>query len=213
MKIKKLGHCCLVAEVNGKRVMTDPGSYSTLQNDEKNVDLIVITHEHSDHLHIESLKTILKNNPEVKIVTNSSVGKLLSVEGISFDVLEEGNSGEYMGVYLEAHGNMHHEIYKEFGLVQNTGYFIGHDLFYPGDAFINPNKKVDVLALPIAGPWMYLKEAIEYAFELKPRICFPVHDGMIEKDKPGPIYRLPENVLPQNGILFKNLEISKEEDL
>src|SRR4051812_27786091 len=56
MKIKKLGHCCLVIETKGIRIMTDPGNYSTLQADEKNIDIILITHEHTDHLHIESLK-------------------------------------------------------------------------------------------------------------------------------------------------------------
>ncbi len=62
MKIRKLGHCCLIIEENGKRVMTDPGSYTvTEQENEKNVDLIIITHEHADHLHTDSLKNILAN--------------------------------------------------------------------------------------------------------------------------------------------------------
>lgn len=28
MKIKKLGHCCLVVEIEGKKIMIDPGSYT-----------------------------------------------------------------------------------------------------------------------------------------------------------------------------------------
>jgi len=28
MKITKLGHCCLLIETKGKRVLTDPGSYT-----------------------------------------------------------------------------------------------------------------------------------------------------------------------------------------
>ena len=61
MKIKKLGHCCLVIETNGKRIMTDPGSFTDKQTEEQNIDLILITHEHSDHFHIESLKKVLIN--------------------------------------------------------------------------------------------------------------------------------------------------------
>lgn len=213
MKVKKLGHCCFVVEINNKRVMTDPGTYSSLQNEEHNIDIVVFTHEHQDHFHLESIKRIIENNPNVTIVTNSSVGKLLSEAGINFSVLEDGNNGEYGGVYLEAHGSKHSEIYNEFGLVQNTGYFIGKDLFYAGDSFVNPNKHVDILALPVSGPWMTIKTSINYALALKPRVCFPVHDGMIQTDKPGPIYRLPNTILNENGIAFKELVIGKEEEI
>lgn len=213
MKIKKLGHCCLVIEIDGKRIMTDPGSYSTLQDAEKNIDIIIITHEHQDHLHVDSLKIILENNPNAKIITNTAVGIILSETGISFEKVEEGQSAVYDGISFEGYGEKHEEIYGDFGQVQNTGYLISDKLFYPGDAFTNPHKKVDILALPVAGPWMKIKTAINYALELKPRVCFPVHDGMIIETRPGPIYNLPKNVLPANGIEFKILEIGKEEEI
>ncbi len=202
MKITKLGHCCLVVEVKGVRIMTDPGSYSTLQNEEKNIDIILFTHEHPDHYHAESLKKVLANNPGAKIVTNTAVGKLLDKEGITYTILEHGQRETISDILFEGFGERHEEVYKEFGQVENTGYFIADTFFYPGDAFTNPGKPVDILALPIAGPWMKIKSAIEYALALKPRACFPVHDGMIATDKPGPIYRLPTAVLPENNIQF-----------
>lgn len=212
MKITKLGHCCLVIEIYGKRIMTDPGSYSTTQTEQKNIDIIVITHEHQDHLHVDSLKIVLENNLDAKIITNSTVGKILTEAGITYELLEEGGQGEFLGILFEGYGDRHAEVYEEFGQVQNTGYFINNTLFYPGDAFTNPNKQVDILALPIAGPWMKIKSAIQYALEIKPRVCFPVHDGMIKEDRPGPIYNLPKNILPANGIEFRILEINKEEE-
>jgi len=40
MKIKKLGHCCFIAEPKtGVRIMTDPGAFSALQLQEKNPSL------------------------------------------------------------------------------------------------------------------------------------------------------------------------------
>jgi L-ascorbate metabolism protein UlaG (beta-lactamase superfamily) len=63
MKITKFGQCCLLIEVAGKRVLTDPGVFSTTQNDLTNLDLILITHEHGDHLHSESLQAILEKKP------------------------------------------------------------------------------------------------------------------------------------------------------
>lgn len=213
MKIKKLGHCCMVIEINGKRVMTDPGLYTVSEQREiLDVDFVVITHEHPDHFHIDSLKDIIKNNPDVIIITNTSVGKLLLEQNISFKLLEDGNSTEFESVFFEAHGSKHEEIYEEIGQVQNTGYFIGKDLFYPGDAFTNPNKKIDILALPVAGPWTNIKTPIKYALQLKPRICFPVHDGMLAPNF-GTAHRAPSLVLPQNGIEFKVLEIGKEEEI
>lgn len=213
MKIKKLGHCCLVVEPKeGLRIMTDPGSYSTLQNEEKNIDVILYTHEHQDHFHLESLKNIIANNPDVKIITNASVGKLLDSENIEYIKVGDEESTEFEGILIEGFGKEHEEIYEIFGQVENTGYFIDNKLFYPGDSFYNPKKKVDILALPVAGPWMNLKRALKYAQELKPRVCFPVHDGMIEKGKPGPLYVLPPKILEPLGIEFKVLEENKEEE-
>ena len=38
MNITKLGHCCLLIEEKGLRILTDPGAYSTGQNEIKNID-------------------------------------------------------------------------------------------------------------------------------------------------------------------------------
>ena len=212
MKIKKLGHCCLAIEVNGKRVLTDPGSYTIIEQEmEKNIDLIVITHEHQDHLHTASLKNIIINNPDAIVVTNRGVGKILGDAGIKYKKLEDGQSGEFAGVLLEGHGDKHAEIYEEFGQVQNTGYFIGQDLFYPGDSFTNPGKKMEILALPVLGPWLKIKESIDYAIALNPRKCFPVHDWNIKI--PGIVHKTPSVILSEHKIEFKVLELGKEEDL
>ena len=211
MKIKKLGHCCLVIETNGKRIMTDPGSYTILEQEvEKNIDLVVITHEHPDHLHIESLKEILKNNQTAYIITNSSVGKLLDVEGIKYEVLENQVEKEVLGVEFEAHDCKHEEIFEEFGQVENTGYFIAKRLFYPGDAFHNPGKPIEILALPVAGPWARVRDSIRYALDVKPKVCFPVHDGMLSPNF-GTAHRVPGIVLPKFNIEFKTFEKGEEE--
>ena len=93
MKSTKFGHCCLLVEENGVRILTDPGSYSTQQTQVKNIDFVLITHEHEDHLHVDSLKALLENNPQAKIITNKSVGALLEKEGIGcicFSPLAQG---------------------------------------------------------------------------------------------------------------------------
>lgn len=62
------------------------------------------------------------------------------------------------------------------------GYFIAGELFYPGDAYTNPEKEVLVLALPVAGPWCKASDSIKYAKKIKPSKAFPVHDAVLNAD-------------------------------
>lgn len=212
MKIRKLGHCCLVIEIDGKRIMTDPGSYTVdEQIKEKNIDLILITHEHGDHIHIESLKKIIANNPNVMIITNNGVGKLLNESGIKYQVLENKISKELLGIEIEAHNCKHEEIFEELGQVQNTGYFINKRLFYPGDSLYNPDKPVEILALPVAGPWIRVRDFMKYVLDVKPKVCFPVHDGMLTSFV-NSAYWIPKMILPKFNIVFKSFEENKEEE-
>lgn len=211
MKITKFGHCCLLIEEKGVRVLTDPGSYSTAQDNVKNIDLILISHEHQDHFHIDSLKRVLENNPNAKITTNKSVGALLDKENIAYEVVEDGQQFSFQDVLIEAFGEAHAIIYASIFAVTNTGYFIANKLFYPGDAFTNPGKPVEILALPVAGPWMKLSEAIDYAKEVKPKKCFPVHEGILKM--PGASHKVPAMVLESEGIEFVVLELEKEYEL
>lgn len=136
MKIKKLGHCCMVVEVKGKRIMTDPSNFDYGGNsvDERELDAVLFTHEHADHLHLDTLKEILKHNKKVKIISNTSVSKLLNDAGIEYIKVEDGESFDLDGVNISGFGTRHAEIYEDFGQVQNTGYMI--DTFcYPGELF------------------------------------------------------------------------------
>lgn len=213
MKIKKLGHCCLIIEIKGKRIMTDPSNFDYGGDSvlEENLDLILITHEHADHLHIPTLKEILIKNPNVSIITNTSVGKLLEVENISYRKVEDQESFDFEGINIFGFGDKHAQIYEDYGQVQNTGYMVD-EFCYPGDSLTLPNKKVDILALPVLGPWLLMRDAIDYAKEIKPRIVFPVHDAPL-KPFAGFVYKIPEHFLSKVGIEFKKLEIGKVEEL
>jgi len=206
MKITKFGQCCLLIETAGKRILTDPGRFSVSQNDVLDIDLILITHEHADHLHTESLQIILDNNPQAEIVTNEGVGKILTELGIPYAVLAEAQQVEKCGVALEAFDGQHVEIFEDFGLVQNTGFFIDEKLFYPGDAYILPGKPVPVLALPVSGPWCKLSEAVDYALQVKPTQAFPVHDAVLNDDGIALVHGLFSLHLKAHDIKFVPLK-------
>ncbi len=212
MLITKLGHCCLLIESRGIRFLTDPGAYTTAQNSQKNIDYIVISHEHTDHLHVESLKTVLTNNPGAQVICNASVGAILTKESISFIKLSDGESRDCNGVTISAHGTSHETIYKTYELVENTGYMFDGKLFYPGDAFHIPDAPVDILAFPVTGPWCTIARAVDYALEVKPRVAFPVHDGNLVRQT-GITVRLPGIELPKAGIKFVALELGTETEL
>ncbi|MFH1161829.1 MAG: MBL fold metallo-hydrolase [Candidatus Jorgensenbacteria bacterium] len=211
MTLTKFGHCCMLIEEQGLRILTDPGNYTTAQNEVKNIDVVLITHEHADHLHIESLKEVLANNPQAKVITNRGVGAILDKEGIPYTVVDDGKRTTEKGVLIEGLGKDHAEIYKTWKTVENTSYFIGPRLFYPGDAFYNPHRAVEILALPVAGPWCKISECVDYGLLVKPKKCFPVHDGNLNVY--GTYHRIPATVLAENGIEFFVPELGKALEL
>ena len=202
MKITKYGHCCLLFEENNVRILTDPGSFTTSQNSLRNIDIVLITHEHQDHFHVESLKHIITNNPDVKIVTNKGVAKLLDKEKIKYELVEDNQHIKIKNILIEGFGVKHAKMHSSIPVSGNTGYFVDNKLFYPGDAFTNPKKHVEILALPVAGPWMKMSEALDYALELKPNKCFPVHDGVLAKEIRGFAGMMAKNILEQKSINF-----------
>ena len=206
MTITKYGHCCLLIEIQGKRILTDPGKFSGGFEGLTKIDVILITHEHADHFHSEAIIHILDTNPEAKVVTNSSVGKLLSELGISYEILEGDQAGECAGVALQAIDGTHAEIYEEYGQVQNTGYVIEHSFFYPGDAYTVPDVAIKVLALPVAGPWCKVSEALTYALAVNPEIAIPVHDAVLSELGKNVIYPFFNRMLHEQHIVFAPLE-------
>lgn len=214
MHIRKLSHCCLIIDIKGEknvRILLDPGSYSLEKHRKiKDADIILITHEHADHFHIESLREILENRPDTTVITNDAVGEMLAKEGIPHRVMKHGNRVDMHGVNIEAYGKDHALMHSSIPPVSNIGFMIspeegraeGRRFFFPGDALTHPSGKVDVLALPVAGPWIKISESVDYALALMPKIAFPVHDAIRIPSQ----HRIPGDVLGRNGMKFVSLE-------
>lgn len=207
MQVTKFEHCCLLIEENGLRVLTDPGIYAQLPEKLDDIDVILFTHIHPDHLEAERLKKILTQNPHATIYTNQEVGKVLQEQRLAFRLLEDGQKTMEKGVPIEGIGKEHAIIYKQ-SPCHNTGYLINNHLFYPGDALTIPTQEIKVLALPVAGMWLKLADAIDYAKKINPKTCFPVHDGILKN--PGFAHTIPKPVLESAGIEWNVLENAQE---
>lgn len=201
MIITKYRHSCLLVEEGGARILIDPGSYSREHTELTNLDAIFITHEHVDHCHPESLVAIKKLNPDTPIFTNTGAGKKLQEAGIAYELFEEGKEVLVKGITVSGHGTEHAEIYQTYPHFMNTGMLVAGRLFHPGDAVdVIPSVPVEMLALPVIAPWLRLGMALDYAKQIKPKVCFPIHDGFL--GIPGPFHALPEKILTEAGIAF-----------
>jgi L-ascorbate metabolism protein UlaG (beta-lactamase superfamily) len=200
MHITKIGHSCLVVETSGHKILLDPGAYSEGQNLLSDVDIILITHEHQDHLYLPSLQAVMENNPGARIFSNPDVAVILQEKGFTCEVVGDKERIYVNKVALEGVGQVHAPIHPVVPQVSNLGFIIDDRFFYPGDALTFPDKRVEVLALPVAGPWLKISEAVEYALKVSPKACFPVHDGMLKFFSGS--HDVPALFLPRHGIKF-----------
>lgn len=210
MKITKFGHCCLLIEEGGIRLLTDPGSFTVSAHSQlTNINVILYTHEHGDHYHRDSLKQLMQSNPGVMIICNTGVSALLEVEGIAHTTVADG-AHDFSGVSIRGVSGEHEAVHASIPRIQNTGFMIGKRLWYPGDAFITPSATPEIVALPLAGPWMKLSDAIDYAISLSPKVAFAVHDAVLSVDGQAIHHRVASGILGLKGIALQQFEIGKE---
>lgn len=188
-----------MVEENNVKILIDPGAWSEIPQLE-DIDAILITHDHPDHLNIEKINAVLANNAEAKIFTNKGVGGILEENSVAYELLTDGQNTTIKDVTVEAYGEKHAQVYPSIPQSDNTGYLIAGKLLAPGDNFVNPGKPVEILALAVVAPWMRLADALDYAKNLKPKVCFPVHDGFLKFT--GPFHSVPKEVLASESIEF-----------
>ena len=197
MNITKIKHSCLVIKEGDLKLIIDPGMYSAdAMGGISDLDAILVTDEHRDHYDIASIEILRKNNPHARIFTQRSVQKLLAENNIPSELLLDKQQVILKGVPIEGCGEKHAVLHSSVPQSDNTGYIIAGRFFHPGDALTVPRKQIEILALPISGPWLKMSESIDYALEVHPKVCFPIHDGN------GAFTTLFEKILPEHGIQF-----------
>jgi len=177
MKLTKFEHACLVAEIDGKKLVIDPGVFTIPLADVVHVVAIVITHEHPDHWTSDHLDQILRQNPGVKIYGPGGVVAAITAH----DVIEvkDGDTVEVEPFTLAFYGEKHAIIHSSMPVIDNVGVMVNDTLFYPGDAFTIPPVPVDTLAVPAGAPWLKISEVIDYVTAVAPKRSFPTHEAVL----------------------------------
>jgi L-ascorbate metabolism protein UlaG (beta-lactamase superfamily) len=179
MKITKLEHATLVLEQNAKKLVIDPGVYTRPLDGITNVEAIVITHTHDDHCNEAQLVRLLESSPAAKIYGTDEVrNRLENYPDHKFQVtaVHHGDlfkTGEFS---LEFFGDMHIEIHRSIPLIQNCGVMINDRLYYPGDSYTQPDRKVEILACPTSAPWLKIGDVIDFITAVRPTKTFATHN-------------------------------------
>jgi len=178
MKLTHFGHAAVLVESDrGIRALIDPGTYSQGFELLRDLNLILITHAHPDHLDVARLGALRESNPQAALVANAEATTAAG-DTRDDDRLVSGESEfEIAGVSIETTGANHAEIHSALPAAANTGFIIDDAVWHPGDAFDAEPRKVDVLLLPVGGPFMKISDAIDFARAVEPRVIVPIHQA------------------------------------
>jgi L-ascorbate metabolism protein UlaG (beta-lactamase superfamily) len=177
------GHACVRLDRDGQRLVIDPGSFSD-QAVLDGADAVLITHEHADHVDPAGLAALLGEQPDLQVWAPSGVVDALRAAGAPegrTHAAENGVTWTAAGFTVRGVAQTHAEIHPDVPRPQNVGYLVEGVLLHPGDTLVRPpaGTELDVLLVPVAGPWLRLADAIDYVREVRPRVAVPIHDAIL----------------------------------
>ncbi len=184
LTITFIGHGTLMMSIGGKVIHVDPvGQYADYAKLPK-ADLILITHEHSDHLDLRAVERI--RTAATAVVANGTAGRQLK----GSIVMKNGDTREAAGFRIEAVPAYNIVHMRSFGVPYHpkgvgNGYVVtcgGKRIYIAGDTENTPEMKqlkgIDIAFLPMNLPYTMTPEMVaDAAKAFRPRILYPYHFG------------------------------------
>ncbi len=210
MKITKFPQSCLLIESKERKILVDPGKlkykeeYFDIWN---NVDIILITHRHSDHCNTEVLEKLNKN---IKIYSTKEVQD--ANESLSINVVKENDIIELDNIKIEVVHAIHgyQPLLKDVNEIhENVGYIIDdgeNRLYTTSDTICFRNDyKADILCIPVTGHGLTMSafEAALYSKEVGATLTIPIH-----MDNPAfpPDFKYIEEMFKKYKVEYEILE-------
>lgn len=183
MRITHLGHSCVLVEASGARILIDPGSFSQAWHGLTDLDVILVTHSHPDHVDPDHVEALVNANSSA--ICRAEEGACRAVPQLDADPIGPGDVLDLGGVRIEAVGGHHAVIHRDLPPLGNVGYLVGEGLgtmlFHPGDELDETPRGVDVVACPAHGPWAAMKETVDFARAVGAPHGFLIHEGLLNE--------------------------------
>lgn len=188
--ISFLGHASLMMAYNAKTLHIDPVSAEADYAKLPKADLVLITHDHSDHLDAGAINAIKTST--TKIVGAADVGK--QIRGII--VMKNGDTQTVEGLKIEAVPAYNIKHMREPGKPFHpkgvgNGYIVTFGdkrVYVAGDTENTPEmkqlKNIDIAFLPMNLPYTMTPEMVaDAARTFQPKILYPYHYGETDMAK------------------------------
>jgi L-ascorbate metabolism protein UlaG (beta-lactamase superfamily) len=190
LEITFIGHGTLMFSFDGKIIHVDPWTEFTDYKDMPKADIILVTHDHYDHLDKKAIATLKKDGTQ--IILNEAGNKQLG-EGT---VMKNGDIKTLSGLKIEAVPAYNivntmdgSKPYHPKGA--GNGYIITFGdkrVYVAGDTENTPEMKalkaIDIAFLPMNLPYTMTPEMVaDAAKALKPAILYPYHYGDTDTSK------------------------------
>jgi hypothetical protein len=199
--IKRITDSCLIVTTDDGATMFDPG-FHAVESGAVNLDeigdiqRILITHEHDDHVSPEFVNFLVDRNEDVTVYSNQNVANILAKHDIQVSTSNpSGTSSE----------DVVHETTPMGTAPPNRSWTIDGVLTHPGDSY-GPTRTAPVLALGLLTPWGSTTRSLEFARGLAPQQAIPVHDSYLSDVGRQWIYNVAKHVLVNDGIEFVTLD-------